>query len=68
MALVVAAVCGALISVPLLALLTVRLTSNQFVRETEQSLTQQGAIYAEIYRGYFEALGGPVEEEVLLLV
>ena len=53
---VIAIVCAALVSVPLLALLAVRLTSNQFVRETEQSLIQQGAIYAEIYAQAFAAL------------
>lgn len=56
---VVVVVCAALISVPLLALLAVRLTSNQFVRETEQSLIQQGAIYAELYATAFAALDGP---------
>ncbi|MCV2882148.1 ATP-binding protein [Actibacterium sp. XHP0104] len=59
MALVVALVCVALVSIPLAAMLTVQLTSNQFVRETEQALMKQGAIYAEIYRTRFEALGGP---------
>lgn len=58
MALVVAMVCCALVSIPLAAMLTVRLTSSQFVRETEQALLQQGAIYAEIYRSRFEAAGG----------
>lgn len=59
MALVVALVCGALISVPLVAALAAQLTSNQFVRQTEQSLIKQGAIYAELYRAAFEAAGGP---------
>ncbi|SHF55951.1 Signal transduction histidine kinase [Litoreibacter ascidiaceicola] len=59
-AMVIAVVCAALVSVPLLALLAVRLTSNQFVRETEQSLIQQGAIYAEIYAEAFTALDGPL--------
>jgi len=57
-ALVVAGVCATLVSVPLLALLAVQLTSNQFVRETEQSLIQQGAIYAELYSSAFLALPG----------
>ncbi|MEP3346347.1 MAG: HAMP domain-containing sensor histidine kinase [Litoreibacter sp.] len=56
---VIAIVCAALVSVPLLALLAVRLTSNQFVRETEQSLIQQGAIYAELYSQAFGAETGP---------
>lgn len=66
-AFVVAGVCGTLISVPLLALLAVQLTSNQFVRETEQSLIQQSAIYAELYSDAFFALpgvplGSPIDE------
>ena len=70
MALVVAMVCCALVSIPLAAMLTVRLTSSQFVRETELALMQQGAIYAEIYRSRFEAaeglsLGSIPEKEVL---
>ncbi|KIC19936.1 ATP-binding protein [Leisingera sp. ANG-Vp] len=70
MALVVAMVCCALVSIPLAAMLTVRLTSSQFVRETEQALLQQGAIYAEIYRNRFEAaeglsIGSIPEKEVL---
>lgn len=59
MALVIAMVCIALVSIPLAAMLTVQLTSNQFVRETEQTLIKQGAIYAELYRAEFEALPGP---------
>lgn len=62
---VIAAVCVALVSVPLVALLAVRLTSNQFVRETEQSLIQQGAIYAEIYAQTFSALDGPLVGAIL---
>ncbi|MCK0126591.1 ATP-binding protein [Gelidibacter sp. F2691] len=58
MALVVGLVCVALVSIPLAAMLTVQLTSNQFVRETEQSLLKQGAIYSEVYRASFEALDG----------
>lgn len=57
-AMVVSGVCIALVSVPLFALLAVRLTSNQFVRETEQSLIQQSAIYAELYADAFRALPG----------
>jgi len=56
---VVVLVCVALISVPPLALLLARLTSNQFVRETEQSLIHQAAIYAEIYAAAFAAEDGP---------
>ncbi|GFE64672.1 ATP-binding protein [Litoreibacter roseus] len=60
MVMVVALVCGALISVPLLALLGARLTSNQFVRETEQSLINQAAIYAKLFAASFEELDGPL--------
>lgn len=59
-AMVIAAVCVILISIPLLAMLSVRLTSNQFVRETEQSLIQQGAIYAQIYAREFRREDGPL--------
>lgn len=58
MALVVGFICVALVCIPLAAMLTVQLTSNQFVRETEQSLLKQGAIYAEVYRTTFDGLGG----------
>ena len=66
-ALVVAGVCVTLVSVPLLSLLAVQLTSNQFVRETEQSLIQQSAIYAELYADAFlslpgEPLGTPLDD------
>ncbi len=56
--LVIALVCVVLMSLPLLALLAARLTSNQFVRETEQSLIQQGAIYAELFANSYQ--GAPV--------
>jgi signal transduction histidine kinase len=59
-AMVVAGVCITLISVPLIALLAVRLTSNQFVRETEQSLIQQSAIYSELFATAFQTLPGPL--------
>ncbi|MEM9912417.1 MAG: ATP-binding protein [Pseudomonadota bacterium] len=58
-AMVVASVCIALISIPFLALLSVRLTSNQFIRETEQSLIQQAAIYSKVYATRFAELEGP---------
>lgn len=50
-ALVVGLVCLVLVSVPVLALLAMRLTSNQFVRETEHALIDQAAIYATVYAG-----------------
>ncbi|MCV6591828.1 MAG: ATP-binding protein [Silicimonas sp.] len=57
-ALVVAGVCITLVSVPLLSLLAIRLTSNQFIRETEQTLIQQGTIYAALYAEAFAAQKG----------
>ena len=57
-ALVVVSVCFALISVPLVALLGVRLTSNQFVSETEQALIQQGALYAQLFATLQKEAGG----------
>lgn len=59
-AMVVAGVCITLVWVPLIALLAVRLTSNQFVRETEQSLIQQSAIYAALYADAYSAEPGDV--------
>lgn len=59
MALVVMGVCLALVSIPLAAMVTAQLTSSQFIRETEQSLVKQAAVYAEIYQTRFEALEGP---------
>lgn len=59
MVLVVALVCAALVSIPLAAMMTVQLTSNQFVQETEAALAKQGAIYGALYRSRFEALDGP---------
>lgn len=58
-ALVVGLVCVILVSIPVLALLAVQLTSNQFVRETERSLINQAAIYAQHYAALFDAEGGP---------
>lgn len=57
-AFVVAGVCVTLVSVPVLALLAVQRTSNQFIRETEQSLIQQSAIYAALYADMFQAAPG----------
>ncbi|MEL6205826.1 MAG: ATP-binding protein [Pseudomonadota bacterium] len=65
MALVVGLVCLVLVSAPVLAFLSMRLTSNQFVRETEQSLIHQAAIYAEIYSELFALEGGsPIGSEL----
>lgn len=59
MALAISVVCVVLVSVPVLAFLAMRLTSNQFVRETEQALINQAAIYANVYAQSFAAQGGP---------
>lgn len=55
--LVIALVCLGLISVPAVAFLALRLSSNQFVRETEQTLINQAAIYAVVYRDALVAQG-----------
>lgn len=49
LALVVALVCTFLVTMPVIGALAARLTSNQFVRETERSLLAQGALLAEAY-------------------
>ena len=59
MVLVVVLVCLVLISIPVLALLSLRLTSNQFVRETEQALLHQAAILSSVYAMEFAAQSGP---------
>lgn len=66
-ALVVGVVCLILVSIPVLALLAMQLTSNQFVRETERSLINQAAIYAQHYAALFAAvedapLGRPMDD------
>lgn len=52
--------CIVLISVPVLAFLSMRLTSNQFIRETEQSLVNQASIFAKVYADQFSAQGGDI--------
>ncbi|WP_095590812.1 ATP-binding protein [Actibacterium ureilyticum] len=54
LALVVAVVCVFLVTMPIIGALTARLTSNQFVRETEHSLLTQGAVMAEVYAFAFQ--------------
>ena len=49
LSLIIIAVCAALVTLPLLAMAAVRLTSNQFVRETERALLTQAAVLAEVY-------------------
>ncbi|MBM7069219.1 ATP-binding protein [Actibacterium sp. 188UL27-1] len=57
LALVIAAVCLALVALPVVGVLAARLTSNQFVRETERSLLAQAVIYAEAYAIAYAAYG-----------
>ena len=68
MALAVILVCSALLAVPAISLMALRISTNQFVRETEQSLIQQSAIYSAIYATGFEyhsdtLPGQPLPEE-----
>lgn len=65
MVLVVILVCGALLTVPAISLMALRVSTNRFVRETEQSLIQQSAIYSAIYATAFENQGGPLPGQVL---
>lgn len=57
LALVIGMVCALLIALPVIGVLAARLTSNQFVRETERSLLAQAAIFAEAYALAFETQG-----------
>lgn len=65
MVLVVVLVCAALLAVPTIALLALRISTNRFVQETEQSLTRQAAIYAAVYATAFDALEGDAPGEQL---
>ncbi|MGB7270311.1 MAG: HAMP domain-containing sensor histidine kinase [Albidovulum sp.] len=57
---VITLVVATLIALPLVGLIAARLTSNQFVRETEGSLLSQAAIMAEVYaREYRKQSSGP---------
>ena len=51
---VIALVVSILIALPLIGLFAARLTSNQFVRETETSLIAQASIFAEIYAQQYQ--------------
>lgn len=66
LALLIGAVVGILVLLPFAALMGARVTSNQFVRETEASLHAQAAIYAAIYANAFEAAGGDATRGPLL--
>jgi signal transduction histidine kinase len=64
MVLVVMAVCGILLAVPLVAVLALQIGTNRLINETESSLLKQAAIYASAYSAAFEEatqdLGGEV--------
>lgn len=49
LALLIAIVCVALVTLPIFGVLGARLSSNQFARETERSLLAQAIILAEVY-------------------
>lgn len=53
--LVVLVVCGSLLAVPLVTILALQIGTNRFVRETEDALLKQAAIYASAYAVAFEA-------------
>ncbi len=55
LALLVTVVAGLLVILPFAALVGARVTSNQFVRETEASLHSQAAIYAESFAQAYRA-------------
>ncbi|MEM6339613.1 MAG: HAMP domain-containing sensor histidine kinase [Pseudomonadota bacterium] len=56
LALVIALVCIALVTLPIIGVLGARLSSNQFARETERSLLSQAVIFAEVYAAAFSGL------------
>ena len=59
-------VVGTLMALPLIGLMTARLTSNQFVRETENSLVSQAAILSEVYAAeYRRHSSGALHGQVL---
>ena len=53
--LAVLVVCGSLLAVPVVAILALQIGTNRFVRETEDTLLKQAAIYASAYAVAFEA-------------
>ena len=56
LALVIALVCIALVTLPIIGVLGARLSSNQFARETERSLLSQAVIFSEVYAASFSEL------------
>ncbi|WP_050604852.1 ATP-binding protein [Ruegeria sp. 6PALISEP08] len=69
LALVIGLVCLALVTLPIVGVLGARLSSNQFVRDTERSLLAQAALLAEVYAAAFAeqqtepTLGYPLSDE-----
>ncbi len=58
-------VVGTLIALPLIGLIAARLSSNQFVRETESSLLSQAAIMAQVFaREYSDHLDGALHGQI----
>ena len=53
-----------LVMLPLAGLLAARLTSNQFVRETEASLNHQAALFAAAFAQSYKAAGGNGIEKI----
>jgi len=70
LAMLVTLVVGVLVLLPFIALTAARVTSNQFVRQTESNLHAQAAIYAAIYAQAYRARlpaperGTPVSPEL----
>ena len=59
-------VVGTLIALPLIGLMAARLSSNQFVRETESSLLSQAAIVAQVFaHEYQNHSGGEIHGQTL---
>lgn len=59
-------VVGVLIALPLIGLMAARLSSNQFVRETESSLLSQAAIVAQFFASeYSSHLNGPLHGQII---
>jgi len=59
LALLITLVVGLLVMLPFFALVAARVTSNQFVRETEANLHSQAAIYAESFAQTYRAASPP---------
>lgn len=55
-------VVGILIALPLIGLMAARLTSNQFLRETESSLLSQAAIVAQVFASEYSTHSGGAKQ------